>query len=113
MTLGHQDKLRKDKRIHSDKIEGMSNESKEIRINMMNTEDPLKYSELKKERNKVSHKIRTQIKLEHENRIQSIVSQIGEAGRAGQSHAMFSAVKELYRKPQKQITVLDKDGKVV
>lgn len=112
-TLGHQAKLRKDKRIHSDKIEEMSIESKNIRINMMNTKDPLKYSELKKERNKVSHKIRTQIKLEHEDRIRSIVSQIGEAGRAGQSHGMFSAVKELYRKPQKQITVLDKDGKVV
>ena len=80
---------------------------------MLNTSNVTTQKSLKKERNVIQRRIKDRLKLEHNNRIQSIVDEIGEAGKAGNSKKMFAAIKNLNRKPQKEISIIDEEGKII
>ena len=112
-TLGIAEKKKKDKHTFSQVVEELSIQSKNIRINMMNTKDANNIKAMRKERNTIQRKIKDQLKLEHNTRIQRVVNEIEEAGKAGNSKKMYAAIKNMKRKSQKEITVLDADKRVL
>ena len=112
-TLGTVETERSNSHIFSPVVEELSNLSKDIRTKMLNTSNVTTQKSLKKERNVIQRRIKDRLKLEHNNRIQSIVDEIGEAGKAGNSKKMFAAIKNLNRKPQKEISIIDEEGKII
>ena len=112
-VLGTKGPKKKDRKIYSPIVDDLSKKSKNIRVNMVNAKDGTDLTEMRKQRNQISRQISNQLKYEHNARIQNIVNEIGEAGRAGNSKKMFAAVKNLNRKAVKETAVLDSGGKVL
>ena len=105
-VLGTKGPKKKDRKIYSPIVDDLSKKSKNIRVNMVNAKDGTDLTEMRKQRNQISRQISNQLKYEHNARIQNIVNEIGEAGRAGNS-------KKMFRKAVKETTVLDSGGKVL
>ena len=112
-VLGEKPKIRSDGKTHSEAIDKLSKQSRDIRLKIQNLTDTDEIKKLKQERNKIAHAIRDRQKFEHNARINDIVEEIADAGKAGNSKQMYAAVKNLNRKSLKELTVKDKDGKTI
>ena len=108
--VGYQQPRRQDNKIHDNEIEQLSIMSRNIRIQQHNTNNPEEVRRLKTMRNQNSHTMRQNIKQKQEQRIKAVINDIENAE---SDHQMFTAVKNINRKAQKDLSVHDSEGKIV
>ena len=85
---------------YSDKVEQLSKEQKRIRINISNTKDPEKKTDLRKERNKIMKEIKKDIQTIRERNIEEIIKVIDAAPN---DMKMYKSIKTIEKaKKQRQ-----------
>ena len=92
-------------------IEELSRRQKEIRLLINNSNNDETSKSLKTERNKILNQIKTKSLENANNRIDNLVEEIENCSPG--SAQMYQAVKAIFRKPPKPITVKNEEGALV
>ncbi|GFR72839.1 RNA-directed DNA polymerase from mobile element jockey [Elysia marginata] len=91
-------------------VKHLSDKQKQVRLEILNSKEPQKIKDLKKERNCILHKIREKTKQLKNEHLDELASNIDKTSSDG---SMFQAVKALNRKRFENPKVHDNDGKQV
>ena len=97
-------------RLWNKEVKDLSENQKDLRIQIRNCKQEEKIKELKKERNYVLHKIRRKNRETKEKHLDHLIQEIDNSKTDG---GMFKAIKVLNRKQFTNPQVNDKEGKTV
>ena len=110
-TIGYKQHLKNHQnRVHNEEIHQLSLQKKNLHLKSKNSTNQQTAQNLKRQCNQISHQIRSKIKQNHEQKLNSIIEDIEGAQK---DTKMFKAVQNLQRKSLQQQFVHDKDGKLV
>jgi len=109
-TAGLQEKPKHTNRTPDITINNLSQQQKQLRLKIQSCKTEEKISKLRKDRNKILHKISSKVQ---EHRSKELDEQVASIDHTNDASKMFKAAKLIHRKPYENIKIHNSEGKFV